>query len=42
MVRAMCNLRVGVFKYIEITSDMDVNERIKYIQHILIVTARKK
>ena len=34
MIRTMHNLTVVVFKYLEITYDMDVDERIKYTHRI--------
>ena len=35
MINMMCDLTVGVFEHIEITSRLDLDKRIKYIDRIL-------
>ena len=42
MVRAMYDLKVGVFEHLEITSPMDADQRILYTQRILRGTDIKK
>ena len=42
VIRAMCNLTAVVFKHLYITSDLDIDKRIKYTQRILRGAAPKK
>ena len=42
VVSAMRNLTVGVFEHLEITSIMDVDQRVAYTQHTLRGAALKK
>ena len=42
MVSTMCDLTCGVFEHLEITSTMDVNQRISYTQRLLRGAALKK
>ena len=42
MVCAMCDQKVGIFEHLEIMAKTYVDQRVKYIQHILTGTALKK
>ena len=38
VIRAVCDITAGLFEHLEITSDMDIDKKIKYTHCILRVT----
>ena len=42
VVKMMSDLNIGVFDHLDITSTMEVDQRVSYMQHILRMDAPKK